>query len=307
MKEFVVLVAIAVLGGAGCGGSGGGSNLRTLAEVQTTMSKGGVVCKGTPGPYRKHKNDLSIGADPVEALECTVDGIMVTASRWKTQDQRKTAMKAAKSLICGLDADGAMWIESGTWTVGSENSTAKDSAVTRRIGKALNVKPTTVNCGGAGASGNDSTTEPGPAADSTGVLAQPVQLGDDTTMTLTNPRQGGDDFGPWIEVDVTFANNSSTTATPIEVQVVCAGATSGEGSQADSTFDSNAEVKPGSSSQGTLNLLPTGDSRIGDVTPECKGPAVFRLGDDGPTVKVPAEVLTSFNKAASATGNSPSS
>lgn len=139
-----------------------------------------------------------------------------------------------------------------------------------------------------------------PTADEHGVVGKPVQLGDDTTITISNPRVGDDD-GPWIEVDVAFTNNSSTSAQPPNLDVVCAGATSGEGYQSDSIFDPNADVKPGATSQGTLNLLPTGNNRIGPVVPECKGPAVIKVGNGGPTVPLPDDVLQAYNTAARST------
>lgn len=298
MRLRYIAIAALVTAAAGCGSSGGGASLASLADVQTAMAKGGVACKGKPGPYRSHSGDLDIGVKPVESLECTTsDGVMVNASRFNSAKDREGALAAVKSMICSMGSGDTEFVASGPFLIstGDDTMTKDDHRVLMSIATTLSQK-VTKPCGG--------TADVGTLADAKGTIGAPVALGDDTSYTLTNPRLGGDESGPWIEVDVAYKNSSSTSAQPPEINVLCAGSDDAGNYQASSTFDYSADVKPGASSTGTLALLPAGNERIGEGVAECASPAVFRLGSEGgPTVPVPADVLSAYNaKAKTATG-----
>lgn len=143
----------------------------------------------------------------------------------------------------------------------------------------------------------------GGSADTTASFGKPIKLDDGNTITLSNPRLGGDQSRPWIEIDVRFTNSSSQAAQPPGLEVACHEASQGSGYLAGSTFDPYAEVRAGITTKGELQLLPTGNERTGHGVDQCAAPAEFRIGDTGPTIDLPAQVLAAYNaKANSATG-----
>ncbi len=295
IRHLLIVVMAGAAALTGCGsGDGGGSATQSLADVQARLASGGVSCDGTPGPYQRHEGEMTLGVDdPVEALECTTEnGVEVQLSRWETSKQAKEAFGVVMGMVCSFNGS-SLTIQTSTImvNVGDSNELSKDEYdVLAKIAKALNAEVLDP-CG-------DGEVDRDSLADTTGQIGAPVSLGDGTTMTLTNPRLGGDETGPWIEVDVAYENSSSTSARPPMVEVACDGSDSGDGFQIGSTFDPNAEVKPGTTGEGTLNLLPTANSRTGEGSEQCAAPARFIIGSDGPTVPLPDDVLDSYNEAA---------
>lgn len=172
----------------------------------------------------------------------------------------------------------------------------------------------TVGCGG-GSKGSTSTTtstmrtpssDTGKASSGGGAsngasgdvkVDTPVELGDGTTLTIANPHVVTEGSNVWIEVDMTFANNSKNPMPAVMTEIVCNGATRGAGFVEGSTYVPNAPVKPGEESQGTLKLLPSGNDRTGDPIVECQAPAYFNLGTTAPRIPVPDDVLSQYNAA----------
>lgn len=185
-----------------------------------------------------------------------------------------------------------------------------------------------VGCGSSSSDGGSSSADGKglkPAGDviatraTKGKIGTPFEVQKDVTMTLSNPRTDSGElpagsqepYGvalqPTIRVDVRVDNASGADEQGGSPEVVCAGATRGEGFQAGSSYDPNADVPAGSFVEGTLILLPTGNDGVADQVPGCAGPAVFRIGTVD--VPVPDDVLASYNNAtdkASTTTNAPS-
>lgn len=289
-KALITLVTAALLT-AGCGGSGGPNTMKSLAQLQDRMAKGGVACEGKPGPYQSHGDDFSFGiADPVEALECeTPDGVEVEASRWNTSKELDAALELAGSMVCSFGGDSAFVRTDATVvSITGDTMTKDDYATLEQIAKSLGTD-ITEPC--------DDKIDRATLADSSGELGKPVDLGDGTTITLSDPRVAGDEQ-PHIEVEISFMNDSSTTAQAPLPAIACDGAKDPGGWLAGSEYDAYDDVKPGKTLSGMAQLLVPGDDRIGDATPECPAPAFFVVEPNGPKIPVPGDVLDEFNEQA---------
>jgi hypothetical protein len=66
-------------------------------------------------------------------------------------------------------------------------------------------------------------------------LGQAVDLGDGITAVVTGYHVGGDESGPWLEVNVRAENHGAKNATNPEAAIVCAGSADSGGWQAAST------------------------------------------------------------------------
>ena len=269
------------------------------------MALGGIECAGTPAPYAKKKADISIGPDPVEQLKCTIDGRAVTALRWETRVQRTAALALTAGLVCGLDSQvrRATWIESGNWVLSPDKVTSKDFTAIQLIARKLGIKSKNVDCDTLKAQQNG----PPQGADTTGTLGRPVNLGSGASITLKRPRLDGDAIGPWIDVDFTFENQSSTTTTMPEVSVICGFGPNDQGytlvslsqsNKGSSTLDYDATIGQRKTFAGTLDLRQPQFGRDNGLFPDCQTPAVIRIGDQGPTVPVAGDLVTAWNTAA---------
>jgi hypothetical protein len=140
-------------------------------------------------------------------------------------------------------------------------------------------------------------------------LGELVEFANGQTMTVADMRLGGDDGGPWLEVDARIENPSEDDQRTPVYAIICAGSPDPGEYQADSTLYQLEELPSGSFREGTIHLLLPGDGRFGEPTPECAGPAVVRatvevLNDEGlveanPTVDVPIDdaLLAELNAA----------
>jgi hypothetical protein len=141
--------------------------------------------------------------------------------------------------------------------------------------------------------------------------AQEVDLGkfgdlsDDTRVSVTAMKVGGDDLGPWLEVSIRFENAAKVDAAVPVTGIVCKGSAEPGENQAGSTLDSGDPVPAGSFKEGVLNLLVPGEGRTGEPVPVCDGPAFVQVtGEDPETsadkvVRVPVadEVLAQLQAA----------
>lgn len=149
---------------------------------------------------------------------------------------------------------------------------------------------------------NDADATVAPSAGETlkvGQFAEGKYIG---RIQVSAIKVGGDDLGPWLEATVRMENSGDEALSPAQLDLVCTGDKETIGYQADSTFDFNEEVPPGSFREGVANLLIAGDPRTGEPTTECATPAyieitpVVSIGDDPqPKFAVPDEFIAEIN------------
>jgi hypothetical protein len=97
-------------------------------------------------------------------------------------------------------------------------------------------------------------------------------------VTVSALKIGGDDAGPWLEITVVVANPSDKVSTIPRLGIVCTGSPEVGGNQAGGTLhNEGTEIPAKSKDEGKLRLLLPGDSRTGEVVPECPTPAVIRI------------------------------
>lgn len=141
-----------------------------------------------------------------------------------------------------------------------------------------------------------------------GEIGEDIDLGEGLTVTVQAMRAGGDDLGPWLEVDVRAENRGEEELTNPELAIVCDGGAETGGWQADSTFDLGDELPAGSFHEGTVHLLLPEDGRYGEPVPECGSPAYVRIspyatvvvdGQEPPAadVEIPVDILEQLNSA----------
>ncbi|MBS1847960.1 MAG: hypothetical protein JST73_06735 [Actinobacteria bacterium] len=287
--------------------TGPGTEAEALAVLQRDLAHGGVACPGTAVAYKKAKNSISFGPDPVEKLHCVIEGTKVTVSGWKNTNQRIAGMYFA-GIACGTSrVDRLEWVGSANWAVTVGTVTPTSRALIDRIAKALKVAPTVVDCTKQRAALNG----PQPGADVTGTFGTPVNLGAETTITLANPRVTSIGSSSSFNLDVTFVNRSSTTATVPDLSLWCNHtsqngsyflASSSEGDNDSSPVAEDTPVEPGDRVTGDIELrqgqLPGDDGKSGGIVTKCTAPAVIQIGDDGPTIPLPDEALNAWNAVA---------
>lgn len=139
-------MATALLTGCGGSGSGGSNDFSSISDLQAAMADAGVPCPGNPGPYEADEDDLDLGVDPVEVLNCEVDGVEVSVARWKNSKDRAATMTLSKSLMCAFGFDGSVVLESGTWMIGGGSLGEESDEVLRQVADALGIKPTVISC-----------------------------------------------------------------------------------------------------------------------------------------------------------------
>ena len=100
-------------------------------------------------------------------------------------------------------------------------------------------------------------------------------------VTVSMMTQGGDDSGPWLTVHVRAENAGGQPGANPNIGIVCADNEQTGGWQAASTFTVGQGLPAGSFDEGDVNLLLPGDSRTGQMVPECKTPAVVRASTTG--------------------------
>lgn len=117
------------------------------------------------------------------------------------------------------------------------------------------------------------TAEAIPAAE----FGAPVDLGGGLVVTISEPSVANDDQHPWVEVDVVaeVAADGTATAAP-GVQLVCSGRSVGGGNLETETYEVNAPMAPGSTVEGTAQLVLPGDEGYGDPQ-NCLDPAYVRV------------------------------
>lgn len=288
MKRLPVGVLVTALVLMACGG---GSSEQSLAQIQEQLAEDGIRCEGTPGPYQSHGgDDFSFGlTDPEEALECeTPEGVEVEASRWGSANDRDQMLDMFGEMMCSFGSDVA-FVRSGSALINITGYTLNkaDHETLEKIAESLGtsvVEP----CG---------EVDTDSLADSSGELGQPIDLGDGTEITLSNPRVAGNGQ-PHIEVDVTFTNESSTTARAPLPKISCESSKETGGWLAGSEYGAYEDAKPGETLSGMLQLLVPDDHRTGEATPECAAPAFFVVETDGAEIPVPEDLLDEFNQQA---------
>lgn len=265
-------------------------------------------------PYKAGKDDIDVGINPEREVECrSSNGSTITINEWKTPSDRSATMAVAQSFACGFGLEEFEIVQAGRWAAAATDSEDnQDHDLHLRMAKALNVDLTVKKCDNKDSSDADEETTTTLDADDlvpadeaarsragVGELGKPIKIEEGVNMILSNPRVGGDDE-PWIEIEVRIENPTGEDAPGLVPDVVCAGATEGESYQADSTVDPQEDVLAGSFAEGTVNLLPAGNERIGGPISECESPAVIRVGEVD--VPVPADVFAQYNAAAAAAG-----
>lgn len=191
MKKFIVIVAsiLLITTVAGCGG-GGGSPITDLGQVRAKLAKAGFSCPKPPAPYKKSENEFSLGAaDPTTEVECTSDGVTLTASQWKDAATAKATMTVLLSVACGFGApeisvvDGGSWILYADSTDDEGNTTpAKERAALAKAGTAFGIEPETHKCKDSSSETTEDSVEESSAPTTTvatrGDRAKPLAVGD---------------------------------------------------------------------------------------------------------------------------------
>lgn len=320
-RTLVVSVGLLIaVGLVSCSGGGGTSAAdMDLREVQSQLVDSGIDCKGKVGPYKAGPDDLDLGVEVSESLQCVVDGTEVEASMFSSTKDLAVALATVKAIGCGFGMGEFSYVSEGKWMLAAQlpgDDGEDDKGLLAEVAKALETGVDTISCP------KDPTSADEESADATSTtllesddlipvdeaernaatkaaVGEEIDAGSGQFLVVSAIRVGGDEE-PWIEVDARAENRGSETVTIPDFAVVCGGASEGEGWQADSTFPMYEEVRPGSFAEGTLNLLPTGNSRTGEAIPACDSPAVLRITLDGSTVDlaIPDDVLAAYNSAA---------
>jgi hypothetical protein len=131
-----------------------------------------------------------------------------------------------------------------------------------------------------------------------GTIGEETDLGAGLAVTVSEMRPGGDDGGPWLEVDLRVENRGEDTSNPL-VAIACSDSSEEGGWQVDSAYNLFDELPASTFNEGTINLLLPGDGRSGEPVPTCSAPAVVRVTpNDGsitiggvPLGQVPADFL----------------
>jgi hypothetical protein len=310
---------VLVAGVIGCGGGGSSASRLDLDGVVQELRSHGIACDGKVGPYEAGSDDLDLDLGVSEEFTCTVDGTEIEGSAFETRKDLTAGLVTIKAFACGFGLDQLSLVSEGRWIVTASTADGgdEDPAMLRRIAEALDSEVRTIECDGSTRSdfGSDSDAEatttlldssdlvPADEAErkaaTKAALGEEIDAGDGLFLIVSDVRVGGDDE-PWLAVEARAENRGGDEVSIPEFAAICAGSTEGDGWQADSTFPMYDEVRSGSFAEGTLNLLPTGNSRTGVPIEACDAPAVIRisLDDKNVDIPVPSDVLAAYNTAA---------
>jgi hypothetical protein len=145
------------------------------------------------------------------------------------------------------------------------------------------------------------------------LAGEPAEMGAETTdghviAVASNPRVGGDDAGPWMEIDLRIENSTDEAVQFYNTGIVCSGNDEVSGTVIGGTLDGIGGLPPQSFDEGSQFVLLPGDGRYGEPIPPCQAPAVLRIeviGEDGfvPDVAltwaIPDEIIAEMNAAIS--------
>lgn len=163
----------------------------------------------------------------------------------------------------------------------------------------------------AGCGGSEGTAEPNldlqpagsvlvmEASPQASPLGQMLDIDSSSRFTVTEIRVGGDDYGPWLEVDVRGEAAKDAGFLPYAIAIRCTSSAETGGWQADSTVSPGQEIPKGAYLEGTFNLLLPGDGRYGEPVPECTPPAFIEVGSSpSGWFAIPAQLVDQLNKTA---------
>lgn len=312
------LVPVAMLVGAlvaaGCGGGGSSAADLDLEGIKSRLNEAGIACDGEPAPYEKAPDELDFGVEVAETLKCSDSGTEIEATMFESTADAALAIEAIRGLGCAFGMKDFQYVSEGAWMVGATihgSDDATDEEMIKDIADALDSEVKTLDC-------DESTNKEAKASttllDSSelvpvdeaerndaqqAVIGESVDVGEGLFLEVQGVDVGGDGE-PWLTIEARAENRGGEAASIPDVAVVCAGATDGDGWLGDSTFPMYGEVNAGAFAEGTLNLLPTGNSRTGDPIEPCDAPAVVRINAAGANVdiEVPEGVLDDYNAAA---------
>lgn len=108
-------------------------------------------------------------------------------------------------------------------------------------------------------------------------FGEKIDLGSGLTITISDPKIGGDDLGPWLDVSARAENSGEEDESNPTLSIICEGSPEEGGWQADSTFSLADSLPSGSFNEGRVNLLAPSDGRYGEPAPDCKTPALIRI------------------------------
>lgn len=143
------------------------------------------------------------------------------------------------------------------------------------------------------------------------LAGEPVQMGAETTdghvtAVASNPRVGGDESGPWLEVDLRIENPTDEAVQFFNTGMLCSGNDEVSGTVRGGTLEGAAGIPAQSVDEGSEFVLLPGDGRYGDPISPCTTPAVLRIeviGEDGfvpdiaLTWTIPDEIVAELNAA----------
>lgn len=108
-------------------------------------------------------------------------------------------------------------------------------------------------------------------------LGEKIDLGSGLSIIVSDPKIGGDDLGPWIDVQARAENSGKEDANNPTLSIICEGNTEEGSWQIDSTYSLMDSLPSGSFNEGRVNLLAPSDGRYGEPVPACKSPALIRV------------------------------
>jgi hypothetical protein len=142
----------------------------------------------------------------------------------------------------------------------------------------------------------------------------PAVVGD-LKITASNPVVETDEGGPWLTLTVRAENRSPSDVQSPQLELRCAGSSSGGTWLETSTFKQGEPVPAGAFTTGNISLLVPGDERLGDPRPSCATPATVvatilafdNAGASAPVQKrvawaVPDELIGDLNGAPQQSG-----
>ena len=179
---------------AACSGSDDASGL-TLEQIQEKLQDSGIECQGEITEPTEEENRDAFGIELSRQLECTVDKSLIAAGTFPDQATREEAAELIQGFGCSFGGQDFTFVAAGNWMIvatlpDAEGDGDTDVEMTQRVGDALGVEPTVLECDEEAPSIDDiSVGDDAIGGDST----EPVPFGgtftwdDDVSVTIGEP------------------------------------------------------------------------------------------------------------------------
>lgn len=147
-RRRILVLALGVLAVAGCSGDEGDGGEETAQAVQQQLQDAGIACDGRVEPSAGGSDDASTGMNPVSTVECDNGSATIEINEWNDASGRSAAMDAGASLICGFGVERFSFVATGPVAVAATDAGGEnvDLELNERIGEALGVEPTVIEC-----------------------------------------------------------------------------------------------------------------------------------------------------------------